>query len=652
MNRVFSSLKFILKPAVNLLLAYLLMEITRLVFLWANHGLFNLSWHSFALVSRGGLLFDTAAILYLNCLWLALVCFPCHLKERNWFWMLEKCVFVVCNSLGLLANLCDTVFFPYRQHRTTAAIFSEFGGEDNLAKIILTETISHWYLVLLFALMVWVMWRCYLPVKGPRHPKSYAQYYLSRTVALALYVAFFIFGVRGCTFSKVTRPISVGYAQRFATDPIDVDLVLNTPFAILRTIGGSPAPAPEFFSETELTEIYSPIHNPTPADSLFGVLRGHNVVVIALESFSQEFVGALNADVPGFKGYTPFLDSLISQSVRFQHTFSNSGFSIDAMPALLASTPRMRRPFVVSPYSLNHVSGLGEILADEGYNTAFFHGADNESLGIQAFVRQAGFKNYFGMDEYVADPSTRGMDDFDGTWGIWDGPFLQYFSRKLNQMSQPFVAGLFTLSSHHPFKIPSELADTFPPEGPLEICRNIRYTDDALRRFFQTASTQPWFANTLFVISADHTFLHKPALDHYNNEMGRMKIPIFIFDPSHTLTPATLPGSMQQIDVLPSVLSLLGYDKPFFAFGRNVFADETPWAIRWNHIPQIVMGDYVLQMDPETWQPTAMFNYVTDCTLSRNLLNTGHPAQPQLEAKLRAIIQTYSTTQRQNHVHL
>lgn len=641
--------------AVNLFWVYLLMEVTRLVFYWENRELFHLTWDSFLLISKGGLLFDTSAILYMNVLWLAMVFLPLHLKERPWFWKAEHWVYVVPNSIGLLLNLCDTAFFAYRQHRTTMAIFDEFGGEGNIAKVMFSEAVAHWYLVLIFIAAVAALWLLYRPASQHITPPDYRRYYVSRTLGLAFWIVTFIWGVRGCTLSKVTRPISIGYAQRFATEPIDVDLVLNTPFAMLRTIGGLPDASPTFYSDPEeLKSIYNPEHQPA-THALAGALKGHNVVFIVLESFSQEFVGSLNPGLEGgkYKGYTPFLDSLMSKSVRFEHTLSNSGFSIDALPSLLASTPRMARPFVVSPFSINHISGLGELLGNKGYHTAFFHGADNESLGLQAFTRSAGFKNYYGINEYEADPSTRGHADFDGTWGIWDEPFLQYFARKISKMPEPFLTGVFTLSSHHPFDLPANRIKDFPPEK-MEVCRLVRYTDDALRRFFATAEKQPWFNNTIFIISADHAFLNAPAHEVYNNEMGKMKIPIFIYDPSGTLEPGVRPGIMQQIDVAPTLLGLLGYDKPFFAFGNDVFgiSPDESWGLRWNHIPQLVQGNYVLQLETEDWTPIALYDYVADPYLKRNLLNSGLPVQEQLERKLKAIVQTYSERQRANKVFL
>lgn len=640
---------------VNIFWVYVFMGVTRLAFYWENSGLFNITPESFRLIFKGGLVFDTAAILYLNCLWLLLFFFPLHFKERKWFLKAEKWLFVTVNTIALAMNLGDAAIFAFRQHRSTSTMFAEFGGESNLGTIFWRGVLEHWYFILLLAAMAWALWKLYRPAVGPEQGKPLWHYYVRRIAALIFWGVVFVWGVRGGTLSKVTRPISIGYAQRFATEPIDVDLVLNTPFAIIRTLGSSLNLPPAFYSDEELATIYSPVHEPSQAPTA-GILRGKNVVFIVLESFSQEFVGSLNPDLEegNYKGYTPFLDSLLAKSTRFEHTYSNGTFSIDAMPALLASTPRMGEPFVVSPFSINHVTGIGELLKAEGYQTAFFHGADNESLGIQAFVRSAGFRDYYGIEEYERDGRTGGHGDFDGTWGIWDGPFLQYFCMKLGEMTEPFAAGVFTLTSHHPFDLPADVESKYFADGRSGIQATVSYSDHALQRFFESASKQPWFANTIFVVSADHTFLNEPDHKIYNNEVGRMKIPLLIFDPSGTLEPGVRPGIMQQIDVAPTLLGLLGYDKPFFAFGNDVLAipADSTWGLRWDHVPQLIQDGYVLQLETENWEPIRMYDLREDPNMRRNIINTDPPRQQLLERKLKAILQTHTQRELANDVFL
>ena len=193
----------------DILWIYVLMEVTRLVFLWENIGSFRITSSSFMLISHGGLLFDTSAIMYVNALWLILAFLPLHLKERPGWWKAVKWTYVVTNSVALLANLCDTVFYGYRHQRSTMSLFTEFGNEGNIARIIGMEVLTHWYLLVLLIVMIWSMWKLFRnPGRRPAQPLRH--YYLGNTLRLGFWVAFFIFGVRGCTFSSVTRPIAVG----------------------------------------------------------------------------------------------------------------------------------------------------------------------------------------------------------------------------------------------------------------------------------------------------------------------------------------------------------------------------------------------------------------------------------------------------------
>lgn len=194
--------------------------------------------------------------------------------------------------------------------------------------------------------------------------------------------------------------------------------------------------------------LYTPVH--MSADSV--QFRPLNVVVFILESFSKENSGFLNEELDNgtYKGYMPFLDSLMAEGLTFKYSFSNGMKSIDGMPSVLSGIPMFIEPFFLTPSSLNTVSSIGGELGKKGYYTAFFHGADNGSMGFEAFARTAGYTNYFGRTEY--NEANPGNKDFDGHWGIWDEKFFQFFGNTLSGFQQPFAAALFSLSSHHPFE--------------------------------------------------------------------------------------------------------------------------------------------------------------------------------------------------------
>ena len=626
---------------VNLLLAYIVYFIARTAYLLENYGSFaaNISTESLWNWYRGGLLFDTSAIIYTNALWIVLMLFPLWLKETRIFHQICKWLFVVVNSLALVLNLMDSVYFPYTLRRTTTSVFQEFDNENNLGGIFLTELFNHWYFVLLTAAVVFALWKLY------RMPKISFKDYLSardrlaftgvHLLLLAAVVPLAIGGCRGGLQSGV-RPITISNAHQYVSSPQECAVVLNTPFALLRTLGKSVFVVPDYYKdEASLKAVYDPIH--VPADTLQANKK--NVVILIVESFGREYIGAFNKHLEGgkYKGYTPNIDRLIAQSAVFEYSYCNGHKSIDGMPSVLCGIPMFEEPFVLTPASMNTYTGIAGLLSGWGYQTAFFHGANRGSMGFLAFANKIGFQQYYGRQDYAADSRFGGDDDFDGNWGIWDEPFLQYYCTKMGEMKQPFMTALFTVSSHHPFEVPDQYKNTFKEEG-LEIHKCIRYTDMALGKFFASASKQPWFKNTIFVLTSDHTNMSDHA--EYKTDLGEYVAPVIIYDPSGAIEPGMRKGIAQQTDILPTVMGILGFNKPYLAFGCDLFntAPEETYAVNYiSGVYQYVKYGYVLQFDGTK---TKGIYALTDRLMKQNLMGKV-PQQQQMERELKAIIQQY-----------
>ena len=625
----------------NMLIAYLAYAICRVAYYLENMAELSLGidaldkWE----VLKGCLMFDTSAILYTNALYALVMLLPLHYKERRHWQSAAKWVFVTVNALSVVVNLCDAVYFRYTGRRTTATIFSEFGAEGNIGEIVGVELLSHWYLVLLAVALVAAMALLYvkpaerLTLQGR---KAWIGYYVIQVVSLAVFVPLCIGGMRG-GITKAVRPITISNANQYVNRPSEAALVLNTPFSMIRTIGKAAFVDPKFFAPEQLDAIYSPVFQPETDKPM----NRKNVVVLIVESLGREYVGALNDST--CTSYTPFLDRLIARSVTFDHSFSNGRKSIDGMPSILSSIPRFGEPFFLTPASMNKVSGIAGELRRCGYNTAFFHGAENGSMGFEAFARATGYEHYFGRTEYCADPATDGDADYDGMWAIWDEEFLQFYARKMNEMQQPFVTTVFTASSHHPYRVPEKYAKRFADEpGDDNVMHKcIRYADYSLERFFDTAARMPWYENTIFVLTGDHTNISSRV--EYQSSLGVFGVPIVIFDPTGDIAPERRHCVAQQIDIMPTVLRYLGYDKCFVAFGQDLFgtADADTWAVNHNSgIYQYVKGNYVLQMTDDG-KVKGVYDYVTDPEMQHNKQGSGECDEAAMEQQLKAIVQSY-----------
>lgn len=600
------------------------------MFFWYNRDLFpGMDESRFIQVLSGGLRFDLSGILYLNALVILLVIIPIKMKFKKWYQRLIDYLFIMINSLGVLVNLADMVYYRTTLRRTTLSVLDQFENESNLMSLSIRFIIDFWGVTLIFisvvALIYFIVFRS--RAEGPTF-KQPILFYVGGLFPALMFIGLFIGGVRG-DFRKSTRPITVSNAAAYSDKPEDVYLIVNTPFSLIRTATTGVIKKVNYFqTEEELSQIFEPIHRPNP-DSAFQSL---NVVVIILESFSMEFSGYLNREILGsdYIGYTPFLDSIAQQGITFKYGFANGRKSIDAMPSVLSSIPSVEVPFVLSHYSTNHISSLASLLKAKGYHSAFFHGAPNGSMGFDAYARKAGFDQYFGRNEFEGEVVT------DGIWGIWDHDFFPFFGKKLNELPQPFCAALFSLSSHHPFELPVSHRGRYA-SGVNKMYPMVQYTDDALRQFFRSIRDKPWFRNTLFVITADHVS-SEVTRPEYKTAWGQYAVPIIFYQWGKT--PKYDERKIaQQTDILPTTLSYLNYDQPYFAFGKNLLNEGSNEVFNYAGMAyQLFDGSLLLRHDGS--KALAFYNYQKDPFLKENLLSSADIRS--MERKVKSYIQQYN----------
>jgi len=613
-------------------------SICRILFFLFNTASFpKVTFFSFLTMMKGGLMFDVSALLYLNAAYILLFILPFQFKFSNWYQKTLNWLFMIGNGVGIAFNLIDIIYYRYILKRTTASMFDVAAFDAGNGRLILRFFYDFWYIPLILIVILVSLSALYSALKPRsfkfRHPFIY---FLSGIPVILVVLALSIIGMRG-GWRHSTRPITMNNAGAFVNAPEEMAIVQNTPFCIFRTWGKKAFVHKTYFaSENELNRIYSPIHVP---DSI-GPARKDNVVIIILESFSRAFVGSLNPQLtdPRDRSYTPFLDSLISESLVFPNAFANGRKSIDAIPSVTASIPALVLPYVISERSGNSINSIASLLSVQGYQTAFFHGAPNGSMGFDAFTKIAGYQKYVGKNEYGKEA------DFDGVWGIWDEPFFQFFANEMNKMQQPFATTIFSVSSHHPYEVPEKYKGKFP-EGRLPINKCIHYTDHSLQKFFDLARTMPWFKNTLFVITADHAV--DSAIPGYYTSVNYFAIPILFYKPDGSMKGVDT-GLAEQIDILPTILGYLNYPYPYLAFGTNLL-DKNSKRFVINYIQdsyQFLSGDYAFYLTDD--KLTAIYNRKEDPELKKNLLGKVDFSEEQQLQK--AIVQQFNNRMADNRM--
>ncbi|HMT30445.1 MAG TPA: LTA synthase family protein [Bacteroidia bacterium] len=604
----------------RLLLLVVIYQLCRLAFLLANFNYFQSSEFSdVVLAFISGLRFDLNAIILLN-LPLILI----HLLPVNWFYSkitqtTFKLFFLLINIPSILLNCIDLEYFKYQGKRTTADLFQLFGMGDDMKNTIPQMAMDFWYVLLVFAILTTFMIFVYNRIRVEKPSVINENKTLNWLMVIPLLAVFFVGGRGGFQY----KPLGIMAAAR-NTNPQLVPLVLNTPFTVLKTYGKKIIEEKNYMPEDEAKSYFN-------KDHLFkrkSNFKPLNVIVIILESFSSEYIGALNNG----RGYTPFLDSLMHESLTFSNAFANAKKSIDGIPAVLASMPTlMTASYVSSPYNSNKLKSIAGILKSKGYSSAFFHGGNNGTMNFDNFTLLTGFDKYYGRKEYP-------QNDYDGHWGVFDENFYYFFSDKCSGMKQPFVCSFFSLSSHHPYNLPDKYRGKFK-KGTLPIHESIGYADYSLKCFFEKAKQTDWYKNTLFVITADHTGPSEQA--YYNTKAGMFRVPVIFYQPGSNKK-LWSDDVTQQTDILPGILDYLNYDEPFSAFGNSMFdTTRTPFAVNFaGDVYQVMSNELVIQFDGT--EVAGCYNYRTDSLLMNDIASPKNISQVRLTKTLQSVLQQYN----------
>ncbi|MEG0499747.1 MAG: LTA synthase family protein [Rikenellaceae bacterium] len=565
---------------VRIALLYLLMGLCRVLFYCYNADLMApVSWNALLPILKGSFVFDSASIFYVNILFVFLSLIPFYFRETNVWQHFLGFIFAVSNGIAILINLCDVFYYPYKLARI-AGDDLRYLQEGIFAKLLAEYWWAVVLVVLFMVLLYYVGFVMLRPYRRRRFISNTPFFYLSQSVVAIACTVMAVIAIRGFNISKASFPITVSDATNYV-EPQYADLILSNPFSLIRTAGHK-LREPKFTS----TETYSPVKQ---VDTCAYDMRGMNVMIFVLESFgSAHFKSISDSFAPEDPSFTSFLDSLFQHGTLFVNAYQSGGRSIDAMPSIWASIPSFKQNFLSLPQSQSKFHALPAILCEMGYTTSFMHGSVSTSMSFKAFGQMAGVKNFTFREDY-------GDGDFDGKWGIWDHKFLPFALSKMNELKEPFFNTLFTLSSHHPFLIPPGFENKYP-KGKEPIDETIAYSDDALRAFFAQAKKEKWYNNTLFIFTADHG--SGADNEKWKTAPYSHRVPLFLYTPNGLIPSAKIEKVVGQVDIMPTLLSMMHYEKSFFSYGENMFSDKPGFAANYSQgLYNIITDSAFYQLD-------------------------------------------------------
>ena len=615
----------------RILLVFLFYTSFRLLFIYFNNDILKLtSFGNVLELCYYGLRFDSVAIVYSNLIFLLLSILPLTQITSNGYQKFLFGVYFIFNGIGMMINFIDLEYYRFNLNRMMSSVFEVVKFETNKTTLFFHFLYTHFHLLLIymFLFVLWI-WLYNKIVIDPNKIVKIRNYIISSVLFFLTVSTLAVMGVRGGDLKKSTRPITLIDAMDHVDNPLHADVVLNSLFTIIRTLNQEDFKIRDQFNEDELTEVLNPIKSYNRDWD-----TKPNVVIFILERMGREYWGSMNqkTQIPNYISYTPFLDSLAQHSLIYPNAFATSRKSIHGMPSVLAGIPSFKLSYASSSYAKQKIQSVVSLANELDYETSFFHGAANGSMGFQGFSNTLGFDEYYGRNEFNDD------SEFDGYWGIWDEPFLQFMSSELDKKKRPFLSTVFTVSSHEPYIIPKKYMGKFEV-GNIQMHQCVRYTDFALRRFFEKSKNSSWFKNTIFIFTADHG--NQTFYPFYEKTINRFANPLMIYQ-----TESTLIGVDERLtshmDIYPTVADLMGYQKPFRSWGMSLMNAPSDASFVMNFFGG---GSYFI-MDDEyicvhNGKKATGFYLAEDKNLEKNLISKRNKSMDALEKKGSMFLQDY-----------
>jgi len=584
-----------------------------------------------------GILFDASVIFTFAGLPLLLMSLPFSWSQSRWWqgiwgWL---CFILFIAAAMLIAS--DIIYFGV-VHRHVGPELSALAKDMDLIVAMATGSYKPALIgYLMFVVASFLLWRRVLSTSPVTKPK--------RVPVLGIVLcAIPLMGlsIRGGTGGK---PLNIVNAFDSPSPAVGY-LALNGPFSMYhslrhsRSIDVNYLPWDEAVGITQkavLRPEEKPLSNDYPLLRSAATARGKhwNVIVLMLESWDAAHVDALRKrENLEPLGATPRFDQLTREGVLFDHFYASGQRSMDGMSAMLAGIPTLPGlPYIGRGMEQSELGFLGHLATQEGYQTYFLQSAKRSSFRVDAIARRAGFDHYYGAEDI---PAT-GHTDRTTERGAWDYDTLQYAHRLFAAARQPFIGFIFTASTHRPYQLPGEQWHKYPgSDQESQYLNTLYYADWALGEFFTAAKNAGYFNNTIFIITGDHVSGHRTRA---NDVESLHHLPCLVIAPQLVPSITTRIGS--QLDIIPTIVDLAGWNVPYAALGRSLF-DATSVGKR---AAFAVRGNIIELINQQGW-------------LAHNLtrrLNSHFPGDPDAvdsaERELLAMTQVAETLMLRNRVY-
>ena len=440
--------------------------------------------------------------------------------------------------------------------------FTAISHFTNPSEVFLTATFSN-YIIMLLAILIAVVFVKLYSIYVHQNfssTKYNTKQFILKVVKLPIVLGILLLFIRG-GWQEIPINLSNAY---FSNNIILNDVAVNPNWNLIQNVlknksnfKGNPY---KKYPQEEVDEFIKSIKEENDSITYVLINKKPNIVFILLESWSADNIESLD----GLKGITPHFKALEKEGLLFSNFYSNGWTSDQGMSSIFSSFPVF--PYVAIINQTDKARKLPSLNKSlQGYHSSYFFGGQLTYGNIKGYLLSQDFDIVKDEAHFKHLPS--------GALGVHDEYMFTHFKEELNHLPEPFMSTLFTISSHSPYDFPAEHKLSFNSKEDKYV-NSVAYTDKCLGDFIASVKNEDWYANTLFVIVADHS--HNSPIKRRLAQKERFKIPMLwygeVLNVNYKGKKCDILGS--HIDITSTLLGQFDIDATSYKFGDNVLNNQ------------------------------------------------------------------------------
>ncbi|TGL85163.1 LTA synthase family protein [Leptospira congkakensis] len=493
------------------------------------------------------------------------------LKSYRYFWMITPLVlFPFC----LIHLFADLLYFENANKHIGYEAIVFLGDLDVLVSSAFQEAPFKILLFVLFIVLYIFGIRYWFRKKQITNQTNEEETFVSKIVKTTVWILFFFIGLRG---GPQESPLRASEAI-ISDNALINQIALNGIYTTINDFKSQSIPKHLKMTDEDMLAVVKEEIGYEGAefveDPEFPLLRKIkgipgkkpiNVVLVIQESWTGKYVWPVSNGIWLGKEVTPYYNTLAKKGHSFKKFYANGGRTSNALLSVLTSVPdRPGLTAIRTPQILSNFSAIGNLFSGFGYQTSFITGDDLKFDSLATILPHFGFQTLIGKEDF------RKAGKYSiGAWG-YDDEHL--YSKALEEMdsyqkeNKPFLMTILTMTTHYPYKVPNPKYEIYGHTvTDYDYLNTYHYSDAALEVFMKEIQKREYFEDTLFVFVGDHT--HHRYLSYYEDRM----VPFLLYAPKY-IKPKLDERIGSQLDVLPTILGVVGNETYFAGFGKDLRA--------------------------------------------------------------------------------